>query len=148
MVLCFAVLAQMHLVAIITFASQGSGVIEIASLHKGGFRHTLPVADGSQHRLDRFLPLIVKFFFHLLDLSPGKYCSSEAFLAQFQVNMIGLLYSIGLGHICIPPGQASSVNVPVERVTLFSSATSATRNTDLVRSNQRIRPTAPSVPLK
>ncbi|GKC15274.1 hypothetical protein Tco_1012056 [Tanacetum coccineum] len=63
--------------------------------------------------------------------------------------------------------KASSVKVPVAKVTLFSSAhllrentgtlvkvtlfSSAhllRENTDSVRSNQRIRPTAPSVPLK
>ncbi|GKG15963.1 hypothetical protein Tco_0358286, partial [Tanacetum coccineum] len=44
--------------------------------------------------------------------------------------------------------KASSVKVPVANVTLFSSAHLLRENTDSVRSNQRIRPTAPSVPLK
>ncbi|GJY32940.1 hypothetical protein Tco_0417409, partial [Tanacetum coccineum] len=44
--------------------------------------------------------------------------------------------------------KASSVRVPVANVTLFSSAHLLRENTDSVHSNQRIRPTAPSVPLK
>ncbi|GKF67414.1 hypothetical protein Tco_0197093, partial [Tanacetum coccineum] len=44
--------------------------------------------------------------------------------------------------------KASSVKVPVTNVTLFSSAHLLRENTNSVRSNQRIRPTAPSVPLK
>ncbi|GJY72635.1 hypothetical protein Tco_0476338 [Tanacetum coccineum] len=44
--------------------------------------------------------------------------------------------------------KASSVKVPVANVTLFSSAQLLRENTDSVRSNQRMRPTAPSVPLK
>ncbi|GJV00886.1 hypothetical protein Tco_1330156 [Tanacetum coccineum] len=44
--------------------------------------------------------------------------------------------------------KASSVRVPVPNVTLFSSAHLLRENTDSVRSNQRIRLTAPSVPLK
>ncbi|GJY15965.1 DNA helicase, partial [Tanacetum coccineum] len=44
--------------------------------------------------------------------------------------------------------RASSVRVPVANVTLFSSAQLLRENTDSVRSNQRMRPTAPSVPLK
>ncbi|GKA78741.1 hypothetical protein Tco_0785278 [Tanacetum coccineum] len=44
--------------------------------------------------------------------------------------------------------KASSVRVPVANVTLFSSAHLLRENTDLVRSNQRMRPTAPSVPFK
>ncbi|GJU46122.1 hypothetical protein Tco_1203388 [Tanacetum coccineum] len=38
--------------------------------------------------------------------------------------------------------------VPIANVTLFSSAHLLRENTDSVRSNQRMRPTAPSVPLK
>nr|GEV83740.1 hypothetical protein [Tanacetum cinerariifolium] len=44
--------------------------------------------------------------------------------------------------------KASSVRVPVANVTLFSSAQLLRENTDLVCSNQRMRPTASSVPLK
>ncbi|GKG37760.1 hypothetical protein Tco_0456983, partial [Tanacetum coccineum] len=44
--------------------------------------------------------------------------------------------------------KASSVKVPVANVTLFSSAHLLRENADSVCSNQRIRPTAPSVPLK
>nr|GEV25343.1 hypothetical protein [Tanacetum cinerariifolium] len=44
--------------------------------------------------------------------------------------------------------KASSVRVPVENVTLFSSAQLLRENTDSVRSNQRMSPTALSVPLK
>ncbi|GJT26451.1 hypothetical protein Tco_0906726 [Tanacetum coccineum] len=44
--------------------------------------------------------------------------------------------------------KASSVKVLVANVTLFSSAHLLRENTDLVRSNQRKRSTAPSVPLK
>ncbi|GJY91817.1 hypothetical protein Tco_0507599 [Tanacetum coccineum] len=44
--------------------------------------------------------------------------------------------------------KASSVRVPVENFTLQSSVQLLQRNTDLVCLNQRIRPTAPSVPLK
>ncbi|GJY59843.1 hypothetical protein Tco_0459735 [Tanacetum coccineum] len=44
--------------------------------------------------------------------------------------------------------KASSVRVPVANVTLFSSTQLLRENTDSVRSNQRTRSTAPSVPLK
>ncbi|GJW94688.1 hypothetical protein Tco_0174360 [Tanacetum coccineum] len=44
--------------------------------------------------------------------------------------------------------KASSVRVPIANVTLFSSAQLLRENTNLVCSNQRMRPTAPSVPLK
>ncbi|GJW99133.1 hypothetical protein Tco_0180941 [Tanacetum coccineum] len=44
--------------------------------------------------------------------------------------------------------KASSVKVPVANVTLFSSAQLLRENTDSVRSNQRMGPIAPSVPLK
>ncbi|GJZ13587.1 reverse transcriptase domain-containing protein [Tanacetum coccineum] len=51
-------------------------------------------------------------------------------------------------HYAFHQDKASSVKVPVANVTLFSSAHLLRENTDSVRSNQRIRPTAPSVPLK
>ncbi|GJX62564.1 hypothetical protein Tco_0295464 [Tanacetum coccineum] len=41
-----------------------------------------------------------------------------------------------------------SVRVPIANVTLFSLAQLLRESTDLVRSNERMRPTAPSVPLK
>ncbi|GKB11588.1 hypothetical protein Tco_0845511 [Tanacetum coccineum] len=44
--------------------------------------------------------------------------------------------------------KASSVRVPVANLTLQSSVQLLQENTDSVRSNQRMRPTAPSVPLK
>ncbi|GKD91016.1 hypothetical protein Tco_1366523, partial [Tanacetum coccineum] len=44
--------------------------------------------------------------------------------------------------------KASSVRVPVVNFTLQSLVQLLRRNTDLVRSNQRMRPTTPSVPLK
>ncbi|GKB94606.1 hypothetical protein Tco_0980743 [Tanacetum coccineum] len=44
--------------------------------------------------------------------------------------------------------KASSVKVPVANFTLQSSVQLLRRNTDSVCSNQRMRPTAPSVPLK
>ncbi|GJU28392.1 hypothetical protein Tco_1167013 [Tanacetum coccineum] len=44
--------------------------------------------------------------------------------------------------------RASSVKVPVANCTLQSSVQLLRENTDSVRSNQRIRPTAPYVPLK
>nr|GEU63431.1 hypothetical protein [Tanacetum cinerariifolium] len=44
--------------------------------------------------------------------------------------------------------KASSVRVPVANVTLFSLAHLLREKTGSVRSNQRIRPTAPSAPLK
>ncbi|GKF68227.1 hypothetical protein Tco_0197906, partial [Tanacetum coccineum] len=44
--------------------------------------------------------------------------------------------------------RASSVKVPVANFTLQSSVQLLQVNTDSVRSNQRISPTAPSVPLK
>ncbi|GJY22856.1 hypothetical protein Tco_0396514 [Tanacetum coccineum] len=44
--------------------------------------------------------------------------------------------------------KASSVRVPVANFTLQSSVQLLWENTDSVRSNQRMRPTAPSVPLK
>nr|GFB81268.1 hypothetical protein [Tanacetum cinerariifolium] len=44
--------------------------------------------------------------------------------------------------------KASLVRVPVENVTLFSSAHLLREYIDSVHSNQRIRPTAPSAPLK
>nr|GFA51956.1 hypothetical protein [Tanacetum cinerariifolium] len=44
--------------------------------------------------------------------------------------------------------KASSIRVPVANVTLFSSAQLLRENTNSVRSNQQMRPTAPFVPLK
>ncbi|GKG37556.1 hypothetical protein Tco_0456779, partial [Tanacetum coccineum] len=44
--------------------------------------------------------------------------------------------------------KTSSVRVPVANVTLSSSAHLLLENTDSVSSNQRMRPTALSVPLK
>ncbi|GKF32722.1 hypothetical protein Tco_0102520 [Tanacetum coccineum] len=44
--------------------------------------------------------------------------------------------------------KASSVRVPVANFTLQSSIQLLQRNTDSVRSNQQMRPTTPSVPLK
>ncbi|GKE65009.1 hypothetical protein Tco_1519170, partial [Tanacetum coccineum] len=44
--------------------------------------------------------------------------------------------------------KASSVRVPVANFTLQSSVQLLRENTDSVRSNQRMRPTAPSVPFK
>ncbi|GJY21839.1 hypothetical protein Tco_0394405 [Tanacetum coccineum] len=44
--------------------------------------------------------------------------------------------------------KASSVRVPVANVTFFSSAQFLRENTDSVRSNQRMMPTAPFIPLK
>ncbi|GJU51422.1 hypothetical protein Tco_1220977 [Tanacetum coccineum] len=44
--------------------------------------------------------------------------------------------------------RVSSVKVPVANVTLFSSAQLLRENTDSVLSNQQMRSTAPSVPLK
>ncbi|GJZ96885.1 hypothetical protein Tco_0669219 [Tanacetum coccineum] len=44
--------------------------------------------------------------------------------------------------------KASSVRVPVANFTLQSSVQLLRRNTDSVHSNQRMRPTTPSVPLK
>ncbi|GKF09575.1 hypothetical protein Tco_0043799, partial [Tanacetum coccineum] len=44
--------------------------------------------------------------------------------------------------------KASSVRVPVANFTLQSSVQLLRENTDSVRSNQRMRSTAPSVPLK
>ncbi|GJW08964.1 hypothetical protein Tco_1571387 [Tanacetum coccineum] len=44
--------------------------------------------------------------------------------------------------------KASSVKVPVANVTLSSLAHLLRENTDSVRSNQQMRSTAPSVPLK
>ncbi|GJS33246.1 hypothetical protein Tco_0531628 [Tanacetum coccineum] len=44
--------------------------------------------------------------------------------------------------------RASSVKVPVANFTLQSSVQLLRENTDSVHSNKRIRPTAPSVPLK
>ncbi|GJT15089.1 hypothetical protein Tco_0873795 [Tanacetum coccineum] len=64
---------------------------------------------------------MVKFIFHLLDLSWAK---------EFYQD------------------RASSVKVPVANFTLQSLVQLLWENTDLVRSNQRISPTAPSEPLK
>nr|GEU64379.1 hypothetical protein [Tanacetum cinerariifolium] len=44
--------------------------------------------------------------------------------------------------------KASSVRVPVANVTFFSSAQLLRENTNSVRSNQRMSPTAPSVPMR
>ncbi|GKF85007.1 hypothetical protein Tco_0249905, partial [Tanacetum coccineum] len=44
--------------------------------------------------------------------------------------------------------RALLVRVPVANITLFSSAQLLQENTGSVRLNQRMRPTAPSVPLK
>ncbi|GKG06779.1 hypothetical protein Tco_0329748, partial [Tanacetum coccineum] len=44
--------------------------------------------------------------------------------------------------------KASSVRVPIANFTLQSSIQLLQENTDSVHSNQRMRPTSPSVPLK
>ncbi|GJQ92516.1 hypothetical protein Tco_0003655 [Tanacetum coccineum] len=65
------------------------------------------------------------------------------------VVVVRLACSIPIGWAyAFHQDKASSVKVPVANVTLFSLAHLLRENTDSVRSNQRIRPTAPSVPLK
>ncbi|GJY96753.1 hypothetical protein Tco_0513663 [Tanacetum coccineum] len=63
------------------------------------------------------------------------------------VMIIGIVVVVGWA-CAFHQDKASSVKVPVANVTLFSSAHLLRENTDSVHSNQRIRPTAPSVPLK
>ncbi|GKA51653.1 hypothetical protein Tco_0744849 [Tanacetum coccineum] len=78
-------------------------------------------------------------------------CLSRAFLTQSRCFFDWLACStpsgwavcISKGHDIISKGYELSTNV-----TLFSSAHLLRENTDSVRSNQLMRPTAPSVPLK
>nr|GFB26449.1 hypothetical protein [Tanacetum cinerariifolium] len=62
-------------------------------------------------------------------------------IVTFPLMLIGWAYAF---H----QDKASSVRVPVANVTLFALAQLIRENTDSVRSNQRMSPTAPSVPLK
>ncbi|GJT26449.1 hypothetical protein Tco_0906724 [Tanacetum coccineum] len=65
------------------------------------------------------------------------------------VVVFGIVVVVVDGWACaFHQDKASSVKVPVANVTLFSLAHLLRENTDSVRSNQRLRSTAPSVPLK
>nr|GEV17358.1 putative reverse transcriptase domain-containing protein [Tanacetum cinerariifolium] len=94
--------------------------------------------------------------------SARSYLMQSAFLTQGTVSSIPIVFnwggSIGLEGFrpsilpltayAFHQDKASSVRVPVTNVTLFSSAQLVRENVDSVRSNQRMRPTAPSIPLK
>nr|GFB74826.1 hypothetical protein [Tanacetum cinerariifolium] len=62
-------------------------------------------------------------------------------------DLVGFLYPIGWAY-AFHQDKASLVRVPVENVTLSSSAHLLRENTDSVCSNQQMSPTAPFVPLK
>nr|GEZ42945.1 hypothetical protein [Tanacetum cinerariifolium] len=64
-------------------------------------------------------------------------------------DVILLACSIPIGWVyAFHQDKASSVRVPIANVTLFSSAQLLREHTNSVRSNQRMRSTALSVPLK
>ncbi|GJZ82098.1 hypothetical protein Tco_0647092 [Tanacetum coccineum] len=63
-------------------------------------------------------------------------------------NGLEMLVSCLGAEVDLGVDKASSVRVPVANVTLSSSAHLLRENTDSVHSNQRMRPTAPYVPLK
>ncbi|GJY58631.1 hypothetical protein Tco_0458523 [Tanacetum coccineum] len=63
-------------------------------------------------------------------------------------TMLGHMTASSWNLLTLGICKALSVRVPVANVTLFSSAHLLQENTNSVLSNQRIRPTAPSVPLK
>ncbi|GJT54629.1 hypothetical protein Tco_0989683 [Tanacetum coccineum] len=82
-----------------------------------------------------------------------SFCLSVVVADDVDVAIVGVAVVVVAGElllgICFPTGHgSSSLTVPVANVTLFSSAHLLRENTDSVRSNQRIRPTTPSVPLK
>ncbi|GKB29389.1 hypothetical protein Tco_0868790 [Tanacetum coccineum] len=66
------------------------------------------------------------------------------------VAIIGIVVVVFVGgwEYAFHQDKASLVRVPVANVTLSSSTHLLRENTDSVRSNQRMRPTAPFVPLK
>ncbi|GJW91467.1 hypothetical protein Tco_0169020 [Tanacetum coccineum] len=64
------------------------------------------------------------------------------------ILVVVVVVIVGVVIVAIIRDKASSVKVPVANVTLFSSAHLLRENTDLVCSNQQMRPTSPSVPLK
>ncbi|GJW58480.1 hypothetical protein Tco_0105211, partial [Tanacetum coccineum] len=63
------------------------------------------------------------------------------------VMIIGVVVVVGGWAYAFHQDKASSVRVPVANVTLSFSEHLLRENTDSVRSNQRMSPTAPSVPL-
>ncbi|GJV69205.1 hypothetical protein Tco_1484714 [Tanacetum coccineum] len=111
------------------------------------------VADG--------VSLIFKFLFMIIVTFPSMLRGRPPIKASKSFSLFGTMFGHKVPRVVrlacsIPIGwayafhqdKASSVKVPVANVTLFSSAHLLRENTDSVRSNQRIRPTAPSVPLK
>ncbi|GJS46249.1 hypothetical protein Tco_0596370 [Tanacetum coccineum] len=77
----------------------------------------------------------------------GQYLFVKSLFNSVQGDLDWLLYSHSWAD-AIHQDKASSVKVPVANVTLFSSAHLLRENTNSVHSNQRIRPTAPSVPFR
>ncbi|GJY39288.1 hypothetical protein Tco_0425652 [Tanacetum coccineum] len=89
------------------------------------------------------------------NISPDGFLSSILLLMVIIVAVVIVVVTVVL-VVVVGEGladefhqdKASLVRVPVANFTLQSSVQLLQRNTDSVRSNQRIRPTTPSVPLK
>nr|GEW05108.1 hypothetical protein [Tanacetum cinerariifolium] len=104
----------------------------------------------SSHICLEIIPLhsqMVKFIFHLLDLSSGTILLYQKLLEFNPCNIVSFFYPNRLSK-GIHQDRASSVKVPVANFTLQSSMQLLRENTNSVRSNQWISPTAPSEPLK
>ncbi|GJU11804.1 hypothetical protein Tco_1134200 [Tanacetum coccineum] len=74
----------------------------------------------------------------------GQYLFVRSLFNSVQVIRLACSTPIGWAY-AFHQDKSSSFRVPVANVTLFSSPHLLRENTDLVRSNQRIRPTAPYV---
>ncbi|GKF33144.1 hypothetical protein Tco_0106344, partial [Tanacetum coccineum] len=89
-------------------------------------------------------------------ISPEGFLSSVLFWLVIIVAVVGVTVVVVIIIAVVVESwakefhqdRASSVKVPVENFTLQSSVQLLRENTDSVRSNQRISPTAPSEPLK
>ncbi|GJU78448.1 hypothetical protein Tco_1275518, partial [Tanacetum coccineum] len=89
--------------------------------------------------------LLIIVFYYLLHQPLGY---GNGFLQSLRLRSSNISFNTSGWAYAFHQDKAASVRVPVENVTLFSSAQLLRENTDSVRSNQRIRSTAPSVPLK
>ncbi|GJV65799.1 hypothetical protein Tco_1476627 [Tanacetum coccineum] len=133
-----------HLVASLTLDSARSCVMQGAFLTQGkAFSIPTIFSWGDSISHDGFLPSILLLLVIIIVV----------------VIVVTVILSVGPGVlVCssIPIGwanefhqdKASLVRVPVANFILRSSVQLLLENTDSVHSNQRMRPTAPSVPLK
>nr|GEU53893.1 copia protein [Tanacetum cinerariifolium] len=121
-----------HFVASITLDSARSCVMQGEFLTQGTVSSILTVLSwGGSIR-----PEVVDVIIRIVDVVVGV------------PSIIKLLFVITGWTYAFHQDKASSVRVPVANVTSFSLAQLLRENTDSVRSNQRMSPTAHSIPLK